>query len=307
MSSFAQDWSDWLETQLRGGGNPASSAQEIAAGIIDRCFASASIEGRHARLFPKRVASKMARELVVDGETVWINQATRLQWVNNYTIDRGQYSIDGRNRRAQSVLHVRYDEDMLTGRGISPLRGSPQFKRLLEGLEKALKDESQLPGGYAVPTPTTDESTKKSITERLKSYFAGNFAVTGFQKSGESLDLGRFRLGPELLEPNVGAYELIIRTALGILGVPIGLISQDSSGLREGMRHYHFTTLLPYSDKITDAAKEIGIDVSFNFDRLMASDIQGRARAYRSLVGNDPDGNLDSDEALALIGVTDGL
>ena len=52
----------------------------------------------------------------------------------------------------------------------------------------------------------------------------------------------------------------------------------------------------------TEAKRKLMADIRFGFDRLFASDIQGRARAFKSLV----DGGMDKMEAARVTGMAVG-
>ena len=67
-----------------------------------------------------------------------------------------------------------------------------------------------------------------------------------------------------------------------------------SEGKREALRQFLHSTLQPFGDMIADEARhKLAAPVRFGFDRLYAADIQGRARAYKSLV----DGGMDASKA----------
>ena len=60
----------------------------------------------------------------------------------------------------------------------------------------------------------------------------------------------------------------------------------------------------PLGDMIAGEARhKPAADIRFGFDRLFASDIQGRARAFKSLV----EGNMDPAEAARVTGMADGV
>ena len=46
-------------------------------------------------------------------------------------------------------------------------------------------------------------------------------------------------------------------------------------------------------------SRKFGQEINFNFDRLFASDLQGRARSFQSMVG----GGMDVGKAAALAGL----
>ena len=61
-----------------------------------------------------------------------------------------------------------------------------------------------------------------------------------------------------------------------------------------GLEAVLHSTLQPFGDMIADEARhKLAAPVRFGFDRLYAADIQGRARAYKSLV----DGGMDASKA----------
>ena len=75
-----------------------------------------------------------------------------------------------------------------------------------------------------------------------------------------------------------------------------------SEGKREALRQFLHSTLQPFGDMIADEARhKLATPVRFGFDRLYAADIQGRARAFKSLV----DGGMDAAEAARVTGLGD--
>ena len=55
---------------------------------------------------------------------------------------------------------------------------------------------------------------------------------------------------------------------------------------REAFRRFLHLTITPIADVVAGQLEEqTGEVVTFSFDRLFASDIQGRARAFQSMVG----------------------
>lgn len=71
---------------------------------------------------------------------------------------------------------------------------------------------------------------------------------------------------------------------------------------REALRQFLHNTLQPYGDMIAaEARHKLAVDIRFGFDRLFASDIQGRARAFQSMVG----AGMDVAKAAALAGLVE--
>ncbi len=77
----------------------------------------------------------------------------------------------------------------------------------------------------------------------------------------------------------------------------------DSDGglLREGLRQFLHGTITPLSDIVGGQIAEVweGGAPTFNFDRLFASDISGRARAFGTMVT----AGMDIAKAAALSGL----
>ena len=311
MPSYTEDFQAWIYARLDGQASGIASAEEVAAGLISRCFAMASVSGADAELFPVDVLMTMARELALQGESVWMNRAAGLTWVQNYSKSGTRYMIQGKGVSRNIVLHPRYNTERTTGRGISPLGSSPTFRQYLRQIEQRMEEESRFISQQILPFPKSANETGKTKKSILRKSLEGIEGIAGrvmpvFAGEKNQLEMVKdpwhpIRWGPEMTQYNVQAYQDSKSAALAALGVPQAVIGNDSAGMREGMRTYLHTVLLPYSRIIAGAAADIDIEVKFNFDELMAADIQGRARAYRALVGNE--GNLDSDEALALIGV----
>ena len=69
------------------------------------------------------------------------------------------------------------------------------------------------------------------------------------------------------------------------------------------MRQFLHSTLQPYSDMIAGEARhKLAAPIRFGFDRLFASDVQGRSRAYAALVG----AGMDKGEAAKATGLSEG-
>ena len=59
-------------------------------------------------------------------------------------------------------------------------------------------------------------------------------------------------------------------------------------------------TLQPIADQIAvEASQKLGTEISISFDKLFASDLSGRARAFQSIVG----GGMPTDKAAGLAGL----
>ena len=103
------------------------------------------------------------------------------------------------------------------------------------------------------------------------------------------------------LETRESVYKALLAAA-GIFSPPALFGERRSEGKREALRQFLHSTLQPYGDMIAGEVRhKLAADIRFGFDRLFASDIQGRARAFKSLV----DGGIDKSKAEALAGMND--
>ena len=88
---------------------------------------------------------------------------------------------------------------------------------------------------------------------------------------------------------------------LAACGVPPPLVAPgDGTAAREAWRRFLHGTIHPLGEIVAEeASRKLGIDVGLSFDRLFASDLSGRARAFQSMVN----GGMDAGKAAALAGL----
>ena len=88
---------------------------------------------------------------------------------------------------------------------------------------------------------------------------------------------------------------------LAACGVPVTLLGRaDGTALREAWRQFLHASVTPVSLSVAaELSDKLDTDVKLSFDRMMASDLSGRARAFQSMVG----GGMDVSKAAALAGL----
>ena len=94
------------------------------------------------------------------------------------------------------------------------------------------------------------------------------------------------------------------RHVLAACGVPIELVEPaEGSGAREAFRRFLHATIAPAARLVEEElrAKLDTPELSLSFDSLFAADVQGRSRAWRSLVGQEA--SLDPETAARLVGL----
>ena len=284
-----------------------SSAEQTAASLMAKSFISADLSGAHAHLFTAERLSTMANELVINGQTIWRRMNGDIKWVQMVNISsRGNYTISGRSVQRDRIFHPRLNVDMLEGQGRSDLEIAVATRDFIRSLEYNLADEAQDPSGYVIPTQSWQNKEIREVIIELdgakalvppeNTNFMGAPATTAAQYDWMQRRIG-FNAPSEVRE----WYETARITAFGVLGVPPSLYSKDAdaSSTREAWRLYIFTVVDPMAKILEQAAERAGLEVDLNFDRLMASDIANRARAYGILVG----ANMPEDEAAKKTGL----
>ena len=107
------------------------------------------------------------------------------------------------------------------------------------------------------------------------------------------------RIGANVPDGNVTPRTEAARHVLAAAGVPIVLVaSSEGTGAREAFRRFLHSTIQPVGLIVAAelAAKLDTAGLALSFDRLMASDLSGRARAFQSMVG----GGMALDRAAGL-------
>ena len=308
----------------------ATAALEAAAGLLARAFAMARVEPRNARtmaLTPPVLAS-VGRELVRQGECLFrlnVSQG-RVQAVHVSHWDVYGTSEDpmGWSYRADlpspdltrtvvlpaaAVLHPRYAVDPREPwRGVGPLGYATATARLSGGLEHALAGEAEGPYGHALPKPDQGADTT-ALAADLKTLRGGvRFVDTMAAGWGEGMaaaprqDWKQARIG---IDPSAASVSLRSDAALAVLaacGVPSPLVGPgEGTAAREAWRRFLHSTAQPLADAFAvEAAAKLGEpSLTLSFNRLFASDLSGRARAFQSMVG----AGMETDKAAALAGL----
>ena len=88
---------------------------------------------------------------------------------------------------------------------------------------------------------------------------------------------------------------------LAACGVPVTLLeSTQGTALREAWRQFLHSSVTPVSLLASvELSDKLDTPLTLSFDRMMASDLSGRARAFQSMVG----GGMAVERAAALAGL----
>ena len=237
-------------------------------------------------------------------------ELTRAQ---NYTfIPPRRYQItnpDGlRTMNDDRLFHVRWNLHVASGRGLAPLGTARALRSLMYRLDNSLADEANAPVGYFLPLPTDGDGQSGTVVKLREDIASlrGRIAViettrTGWGEGprGGGRDLRLERLRPSYPRDNVAMFMAARQSVLAACGMPVALAdNSDGGSQRESWRRYLHGTVAPLGKLIALEAERIGSAITLDWDQLLASDIQGRARAFQSLVG----GGMDIAEAAAVSG-----
>ena len=286
------------------------AAAETAAGLYARCFTTAGVSASDQirRLLTPAILGQIGRELITEGESVWLlTAADRLELVPVYQYDAegsafawrySSVSANGpsntttrRNVVQDEVLHARYSTDAREPwRGIGPYQNARITSRLQSFLESALGDESSGTRGHLLPVPK--QSGLKEDLKKLR----GQLATVEHSQSagyGQNLERGAsgslrpIRLGADPPAALVNLQAGIHSELLAVAGLPTALFDQDASAAasREAFRAFLSTSLKPLGVLVSgELSRLFEEDVTLEFSEIAGSDLMARSRALGSLV-----------------------
>lgn len=109
------------------------------------------------------------------------------------------------------------------------------------------------------------------------------------------------KIGAEPSQALVELREQVTAEVMAACGCPMELFhGSEGAASREALRRWLHSTLLPWAEVVAaELSDKLERPISLSFDRLMASDLSGRARAFQSMVG----GGMDIAQAAALAGL----
>ena len=222
-----------------------------------------------------------------------------------------------------AVLHGRYSFDPARPWwGVSPLGWARLSAKLHAATEDALADESAGTRGHLLPVPEGpaedgDDDDTEDPNAQLRADILGMkgrtlmVETTAGAWKGDQADRPRHDWQPRRIgaNPPQGLTLLRSESALAVLaacGVPPSMVDGrvDGTAQRESWRRFLHGSLLPLGELLADelGAKLDAPGLKLSFDRLMASDLSGRARAFQSLTR----GGMELAKAAALSGMMEG-
>ncbi|MCY4374308.1 MAG: hypothetical protein OXC31_11090 [Spirochaetaceae bacterium] len=221
-----------------------------------------------------------------------------------------------------SVLHARYAVDPVRPwAGVSPLGWSSHTDRLAGGIEVTMGNEAGAPSAQVVPIPEDGRGGEEDAGEDDEDPLAplrsdivaarGNVLLLETTSSGFGLgsenaprqDWKQVRLGPDWPDVLRATRNDLALSIAGACNVPSALLSPGAEGTsqRESLRRFAHLGLQPVAKILLTELREKleQPELDLDFSAIQASDMAGRARAFRSFV----EGGLDLEKAAQLSGV----
>ena len=310
----------------------ATAAAEVCAGLWSRAFASATVEPSTVatRAVTPDILSMIGRSIIASGESCFELRidggALRACPASSFAITGGmdpaswiyELTLPGPSRstvkrvRSEAVMHFRYGvSPREPWRGVSPLRRASDTSGLLANMERRLREETGGIVGHVIPTPSANPEDEYADLKTDLKALAGNFALVPSMQDGSWNDPGRGNApkgdwSVQRIGANPPATIDMLRShacldVLAACGVPVVLLEKsDGTALREGWRQFLHGSVAPVARQVeSELTEKLNLSITLNFDRLMASDLSGRARAFQSMVG----GGMEVEKAAALAGL----
>jgi len=105
----------------------------------------------------------------------------------------------------------------------------------------------------------------------------------------------------------VDGHALAHKVVASACGVPPAILSDNADGTasREALRQFLHSSVTPVANCIVEELRaKLDAEFGMSFEELHAADVQGRARAFASLVGSGETPHIEVAEARRLTGLT---
>ena len=310
----------------------ATGALQACVGMVSRAFAAATVQGSAhlAAGVTPAVLSTIGRALMRAGEVVYLidvglEGAVRLRpvgqwdvfgdvpeesWTYRVTMN-GPTMTRTRQVPAAGLIHCRYEIDPdRPWRGVGPLQSASLAGRLSAETTAALADSESGPRGALLPLPVAgDDPTVGPLKADLRT-LAGKLA---FVESVRSMHAGAAgnapggdwetkRIGAD---PPRGEVDLFTRSGIEVVNAMgcAGLFdATTANAAREAFRRFLHATVMPIGRIVShELSTKLEGEVTLDFTAIGAADVQGRARAWRSLAG--PEASMTAEVAARLVGL----
>lgn len=308
----------------------ATAALEACAGLVGRSFASAEIMGPplvQDALTPDCL-SMIGRALIRRGEILFsvdvadgrVNllpssshdvsgDPDPATWKYRLNLAGPDFQTSIENVPSERVVHIMYARDPeRPWRGYGPLQVAQLAGRLSAATSSALADEAGGPRGSFLPMPKDGaDDTTAALRSDIRTANGGMLTVESMAsawKSGEAPpgDWMQKRFGPS---PPDGLVKLLTAASDEVMGAcglsPSLFRDADGVGQREAWRRALFSVIQPLGRLVeTELKQKLDTpEIKLSWAELRASDLQARARSFKSMV----DGGMELEKAAGLSGL----
>ena len=294
-----------------------TAALEIAAGLWGRAFASAEVKGSALAQYAvtPSVLAYIGRQLVRRGEALyeiavedgdlllvpcaqWHVSGEPTRWMYEVTQSGPSSTVTRKGVTPSRVIHAVYAvEPEQPWKGVSPMRVAASTSAVMAAIETRLSEEMAAQVALLIPTPEGINDTTQLRQDISNAKGKVAFAPTTQGGWGQGRDERPkndwmpVRIGasppPEIDPLRTSTAHLV----LAACGVPIELVTTgQGTASREAYRRFLHSTIAPVGLLVAEElSRKLDAEVTLGFDALFASDLQGRARAFQSMVGRRAD------------------
>ena len=310
----------------------STAALEASAGLIGRAFAAANVSGPDeiTPALSPACLGMVGRQLIRTGEIgLYITvgrDGLMLRPSSGMDVEGGsdpagwtyRLYLSGPSMQdtlqrvsADRVLHFRYASDPLAPwQGYGPIQSAKLAGTLSANIVNALGEEADTTRAQMIPVPKDGGSTTLDGLRADLRAAKGRVALvedpSGGWEAGQSRGQQRAPLAPVRLGANppatlISLAQQAFAEVSAACGCPIDLFaSAQGTASREAYRRWMHSTVTPLGKMVEEELRlKLDPDITLDFESLFAGDVQGRARAFASMVN----GGMDVARAAGLSGL----
>ena len=292
---------------------PADSAKtgaaEMAASWWSRALASASVTGDPTGAVTRSMLAQVGRALIREGEWVGLIVVRRgrptlvpaaAQWIEgdddpaawSYRLTLNGPSTSRIVRApACQVAHLKWSAiPSRPWRGVGPLVLASQTARRAFMTEARLADQAAIPPGsktiFSFASKLGDTQRDRFLDMLAESEFGIDRTPLVLEQGGT---VGTLETGIAPDEADISNAKDVLATMASACGIPTALVAGgegSAAAIRENFRTFLFGSVMPVAEVLAEELrlKLDAPDLALSFEELRAADVQGRARAFGSLV-----------------------